>query len=549
MNIKIILPLFLLSFILMATANLMAGDPIEVTITDDQEICYGATPDTLKSRVTGGSGNYTYLWQSSLDGDTWNIIPGADDSIFVPPPLYVTTAYRLIVDDDVPTGRDTSNIVTIRVYDELLANTITGGITPICYGDDAGTLYSHASGGAGGHVIKWYNENNVYLFTGPVFPVGILLATTRYYYIVEDDECGSDTSSIFSCTVYPQLTAGNITGGNSPICAGDNGGTLTANATGGSGNYSIKWYNEAGNQLGTGETYNVGTLNITTSYYYIVTDVGADCGSKTSASLQIEVVDFITASILITPSPPNICSGDQVSFTAMPTPPNQLNQYQWFINDEPSGNGQVMTTDEILENATVKVLVIYPEGTCVTNNPATGTYDLTVRPIPDTAAIISKPLINPVVLIYPGDTTGMNYSYQWYLNGQIITGATSKYYYHSSGLSYGTYTVRVTNQYLCYVELSYDHGLDKSGLFSKEDIFMIFPNPNQGEFMIILNDDVVSTNSYIVRITDINGRVKYHETLPAGDRSVRLTGFSKGIYLLELTLDDKQQQCRKLVVY
>ncbi|MFO7613410.1 MAG: T9SS type A sorting domain-containing protein [Bacteroidales bacterium] len=634
MNKRLTLHLSLILVFVLISANLLAGDPIEVTITDDQQICYGATPDTLESKVTGGSGNYTYMWQSSLDGDTWSIIPGAGTSFYLPPPLYVSTAFRLIVNDDIPTGADTSNIVTIMVYDELFANTITGGISPICQGDDAGTLhsnpeggsenytikwykngafwiegnslpigilnetavfhyvvedqecgkdtsdgkpifvydqllagditggnfpicygqdagslYSHASGGAGGHVIKWYNENNVFLFTGPVFPVGILLATTRYYYIVEDFECGSKTSAFFTCTVYPQLTAGAITGGNSPICAGENGGTLRANATGGSGNYSIKWYNADGNQLGTGETYNVGTLNATASYYYIVTDVGADCGSETSAPFQIEVVDFITASIVIQASPSAICSGDQVTFTALPTPPNQLNQYQWFINDEPSGNGQIISTDDILENATIKVLVTYPEGTCVINNPATGTYDITVRPIPDTAAIISKPHINPVVLIYPGDTAGMNYSYQWYLNGQVITGATAKYYYHSSGLSYGTYTVRVTNQYLCYIELNYDHGLDKSGLFGKEDIFMIFPNPSQGEFTIILNDDAVITSSYTVKISDINGKVKYHETLPAGDRSVRLTGLSKGMYLLEMILDDKQQQCRKLVVY
>jgi len=321
MNKKFTLPFFLLSFILTTSANFMAGDPIEVTITDDQQICYGASPDTLESRVTGGSGNYTYLWQYSLDGNTWNTITGADTSVYLPPPLFVSTAFRLIVDDDVPTGADTSNIVTIRVYDELKANAVTGGISPICYGDDAGTLhsnpeggsenytvrwykngafwaegnslaigtlfesavfhyvvvdqecgtdtsaaktiyvhpelqageitgglfpicygqdagslYSHATGGAGSHTIKWYNENNVNLFTGPVFPVGILLTTTRYYYIAEDSECGSATSSLFTCTVYPQLTAGAITGGNTPICAGDNGGMLTANATGGSGN-------------------------------------------------------------------------------------------------------------------------------------------------------------------------------------------------------------------------------------------------------------------------------------------------------------------------
>jgi PKD repeat protein len=67
-------------------------------ITGNEPICSGLTPALITGDLpTGGDGNFSYQWQSSLDGTTWINIVGAISPDYQPPVLTETTYYRRLV--------------------------------------------------------------------------------------------------------------------------------------------------------------------------------------------------------------------------------------------------------------------------------------------------------------------------------------------------------------------------------------------------------------------------------------------------------------------
>jgi hypothetical protein len=92
---------------------------------DNQAICHSNTPNTLRGgTVGGGSGSsYSYRWeQSDNDGATWTDVPsGGTSDDYSPPALTQTLKYRRIVlSDGGSCGRDTSNVLTIKVYPQSI---------------------------------------------------------------------------------------------------------------------------------------------------------------------------------------------------------------------------------------------------------------------------------------------------------------------------------------------------------------------------------------------------------------------------------------------
>ncbi|MES2456573.1 MAG: PKD domain-containing protein [Bacteroidota bacterium] len=88
------------------------------TIAAAQTICEGSTPVALTGTTpTGGDGVYSYRWQMSTDGTTWNEIAGSGSINFSPPALAVTTRYRRLVGTQACTGplESISNVITIKV--------------------------------------------------------------------------------------------------------------------------------------------------------------------------------------------------------------------------------------------------------------------------------------------------------------------------------------------------------------------------------------------------------------------------------------------------
>ena len=108
--------------------NLTAG-----TTGTAQSICYNTAPAALTQLTApaGGTGVYTYQWQSSPDNSTWTSIGGATAVGYAPAALTSSTYYRRQVTSG-SCGTVNNASILITVYGNLTAGTI-GTAQTICY--------------------------------------------------------------------------------------------------------------------------------------------------------------------------------------------------------------------------------------------------------------------------------------------------------------------------------------------------------------------------------------------------------------------------------
>lgn len=117
-------------------------------------------------------------------------------------------------------------------------------------------------------------------------------------------------------------------------------------------------------------------------------------------------------------------------------------------------------------------------------------------------------------------------SYQWFLNGNPINGATSQTYVPTQS---GSYTVQVTDMNGCSATSSVFNYTTTSYISSTNYEVSIYPNPTEGNVLHIQSN---SHSQWIYQIVDVNGKtlqsgVVHQSTVEVGD----LPG---GIYFIKL---------------
>jgi uncharacterized protein GlcG (DUF336 family) len=238
--------------------NLTAG-----TIGAPQTICYNTVPNALTQLTapTGGSGTYTYQWQSSVDNTSWTDIAGATNQGYSPPALSTNTYFRRIVTSGTYTPVNSASVlITVsaqitlaQLHDNIsiLNNTstnfnvaVTGGTSPFSFN------YTR-NGVAQAAVNNYTSGANVSTGT---------LTTGEYTYVLTSltDAGGCTAQSLgTSITVTVSDGNGNLTAGTigtpQSICYNivpDALTQLTA-PTGGSGTYTYQWQSSANNAVWT----------------------------------------------------------------------------------------------------------------------------------------------------------------------------------------------------------------------------------------------------------------------------------------------------------
>jgi hypothetical protein len=117
--------------IVFATNNCSAQpDLTPGSIGSAQTICYNTSPASLTQLTapSGGTGSYTYQWQSSPDNSTWTNIAGATLSGYSPSALTVSTYYRRVVSSGSYTPVN-SNMVLITVSPQISLAQLHDNIT------------------------------------------------------------------------------------------------------------------------------------------------------------------------------------------------------------------------------------------------------------------------------------------------------------------------------------------------------------------------------------------------------------------------------------
>ncbi|MGI4875636.1 MAG: gliding motility-associated C-terminal domain-containing protein [Janthinobacterium lividum] len=308
------------------------------TIGADQTICAGATPVALTSTAaSGGTGTYTYQWESSPDNTTWTPISGATAATYAPGALSATTYFHLLVQSGVCAAVVT-NVVTITVLPTVVAGSIAADQT-ICAGTAPAPLTSSGSTGSG-TAYQWessldnLNWMAISGATAATYSPGNLSVTTYFRRQDQAGTCGTAPTNVVTITVQPAIVPGSIAA-DQTICAGTVPTALTSTAaSGGSGTYAYQWESST-DQLtwtpvsgATAATYAPGALNVTT-YFRRQVQAGVCAGAPTN-------VVTITVQPLIVPG--SIGTDQTLCTGATPAPLTSLTAasggtgtyaYQW----------------------------------------------------------------------------------------------------------------------------------------------------------------------------------------------------------------------------
>ncbi|HEX8429557.1 gliding motility-associated C-terminal domain-containing protein [Hymenobacter sp.] len=314
------------------------------SVAADQTVCAGSpvAPLTSTAAATGGTGTFTYQWESSTDNTTWTPVAGATSDTFAPGLLTATTYFRRQVSSGACTTTP-SNTVTVTVVPALVAGNIAADQT-LCAGGTPAPLTSNtaATGGTGTIVYQWESSADNVTWTavagatGPTLAPSALPATTYFRRQASSGSaCAPAVSNVVTITVAPALTAGSIAA-DQALCPGAMPTPLTSTAgpSGGTGTFIYQWESSTDNTNwtpiagATGPTFAPGALTATTYFRRQVTS--GPCGPVYSPSVAITVLPTLVAGTVAANQ--TVCAGatpSPLTSTAAATGGTGMVTYQW----------------------------------------------------------------------------------------------------------------------------------------------------------------------------------------------------------------------------
>ncbi len=247
--------------------------------------------------------------------------------------------------------------------------------------------------------------------------------------------------------------------------------------------------------------------------------------------VTIFAFNYSTAQNTIIPSGSVNTAGDVANWTIFPTNVTK----QWF-----NGNCIAIYIDN-LPNLQIAYL-----SSPIFNVPTTGAYELELRyglvyaTTPIIFELVSDPA-NTVVSTSPFST----------IAGTCTSWPNSKISkLNFSNLASGNYRLRATipKQSQFFLEglrsnINYTMNTEK---FSSHSYFNVFPNPNNGNFEIEIND--ASVKIATIKIFDLQGKLFVSKENISNNRYVQTTDFENGLYVLEISTENDTKYYQKIIV-
>lgn len=185
-----------------------------------------------------------------------------------------------------------------------------------------------------------------------------------------------------------------------------------------------------------------------------------------------------------------------------------------------------------------------PNGTTIWTHTPGGTLVHAYRY--DDCYIENEAPAQPTITATTTDLTASSFeTYQWYLNGEQISGATSQVYTPTTS---GIYIVRVTDMNGCAFYYSEEVDFTYSGGGSATitenaslvDIYF-YPNPSEG--VVSFNDANIKDKGYQVTVLDASGKVLQTNN---NTNQLDLTNYTNGMYIIQVFTTDNETITKKI---
>jgi uncharacterized protein (TIGR02145 family) len=233
------------------------------------------------------------------------------------------------------------------------------------------------------------------------------------------NKCDSGATAYLFITVNQAPVP--VISGPDTTCAGPGKVYSTA-----AGKTNYQWSTSAGGIITSGgsTTDNTATITWTATgnqdVYVNYSDGGCEASAPTDFSVW--VTSSPAVNVTISASANNICSGTQVTFTAIPTNGGSNPSYQWKVNGANAGTNSPNFTYTPLNNCVITCVLTSSITGCIMNNPATSNaIIIVVNPILAVSLAISassNPFCQGSTITFSATPTngGTTPSYQWKVN-------------------------------------------------------------------------------------------------------------------------------------
>lgn len=464
--------------------------PSMVPSTGPVQICEGSTT-TLK-----GKGGNVFQWIKTGSGP----IAGATDSTYT---TGIGGSYKVIVKNGTTGCFDSTAAITINVNPTptIVLNPL--GTTHICA--DSSLWFTTVATGSG---LTYYWYRNDTLISGATNDSLNTNIGANYKAEVRLGNC-ADTSDVSTLIINPLPAASfTKTGLTGAICKDS---TLELTALSVPVGSIYQWMRNGVDIPGA----------TSQKYYAALGGVYAvrieDSNNCRKVSDTMTIINTPMGIPNLTPKEATFCEGTLIKLYANAGP--YASKYVWYHN------GTLLPLDTLATYSTglmgtysVRVTDIYG---CSLNSPVS---TISIEPIP------SKPVIVKTGTILRTSTPYT--TYQWYRNGKILSGATSRNY---NVLFDGKYHVVVTNAAGCFnvsdtlaVSLQ---GTSVQVIKTQEVAIDIYPNPSQDIIYIAAPIQV----NLIVR--DLQGK---EITKKQNATSIDMKAFADGVYIFTITNSEGQ---------
>jgi hypothetical protein len=325
----------------------VSSDPAITTQPNNINECVGGT-DVLSVTVSGGSGTFSYQWQSSPNGSNgWANIGGAKNINYTPPSTTAGTYYYRILVTNSGSGCDqvVSNTAIVIISPDILITTQPANVNECIGGTNTMTVV--VTGGSGTITYQWQsspNGSNGWAnavgpgsTTATYTPPSTSAGTTFYRVLINapNNGCGQAISNNATAIISPDLSV-TTQPTNVYECIGGTS-TMTVVVTGGSGTISYQWQSSPDgstgwvNATGTGSTTSIFTPPSTvagTTYYRVLINAsnnGCDQAISNTATA------IISLDIVVSTQPTNVneCVGGTNTMTVVITGGSGTITYQW----------------------------------------------------------------------------------------------------------------------------------------------------------------------------------------------------------------------------